>query len=282
MTQDGPVSESGIVARLDRAAQRFETPCGTGRMVWRRWGDGVPLVFLHGGAGSWQHWIRNIDAFAAHYQVWAPDTPGLGSSDLPPDPADVAGVAEIIGDGLTRLLGPAGRYHLIGFSYGGVVSALLAHRHQTRIRSLTLVGAGGMGGPRPPSGLVKVRDKVGEERVAAHRANLAALMIADPARIDALALEIQSWNSDHTRLNSRGFHAAGPVPRVLPEIPAPVTGIWGDLDASAGEYLAARREMLLRVRPDMAFRLIEGAGHWVAYEAAERFNSMLREVLENK
>lgn len=30
----------------------------------------------------------------------------------------------------------------------------------------------------------------------------------------------------------------------------------------------------------MAFRVIKGARHWVAYEAAEEFNTMLREMLD--
>ena len=36
-------------------AQRLETPCGDGSMVWRVWGSGPPLVLLHGGYGSWMH-----------------------------------------------------------------------------------------------------------------------------------------------------------------------------------------------------------------------------------
>ncbi|HEX4114045.1 MAG TPA: hypothetical protein VH020_16050, partial [Stellaceae bacterium] len=48
------------IAALDRVARHRETPCGDGTMVWREWGEGVPVVLLHGGYGSWQHWLRNI------------------------------------------------------------------------------------------------------------------------------------------------------------------------------------------------------------------------------
>jgi len=41
-------------------ARRVETPCGNGHMVWYLWGDGPPLALLHGGYGSWTHWIRNL------------------------------------------------------------------------------------------------------------------------------------------------------------------------------------------------------------------------------
>ena len=38
-------------------------------------------------------------------------------------------------------------------------------------------------------------------------------------------------------------------------------------------------ELLMRQRPDAAFHVIDNAGHWVAYEAADRFNPLLRQVL---
>ena len=49
---------------------------GDGTMVWRRWGPTHPtsansLVLLHGGSGSWRHWIRNIEALAVDRAVWA-------------------------------------------------------------------------------------------------------------------------------------------------------------------------------------------------------------------
>ena len=59
-------------------AQRIETPCGDGSMVWRVWGSGPPLVLFHGGYGSWMHWIRNVLVLAREFTVIAPDLPGLG------------------------------------------------------------------------------------------------------------------------------------------------------------------------------------------------------------
>ncbi len=41
-----------------------ETPCGNAGLVWHLWGQGSaahpPVVLLHGGSGSWTHWLRNI------------------------------------------------------------------------------------------------------------------------------------------------------------------------------------------------------------------------------
>jgi pimeloyl-ACP methyl ester carboxylesterase len=76
------------VQRLAAQAVRHTTPCGAGDVVWHVWGQarpGVrPLVLLHGGSGSWTHWVRNLDALvAAGHQLWVPDLPGFGDSAAP-------------------------------------------------------------------------------------------------------------------------------------------------------------------------------------------------------
>jgi alpha/beta hydrolase fold len=95
---EGPVT---AVRRLDAEARRAESPCGDGRMVWRSWGDGPALVLLHGGAGSWQHWVRTVPAFSRTHRVLAPDLPGLGESADPPAPPDMTTISAIVAAGST-------------------------------------------------------------------------------------------------------------------------------------------------------------------------------------
>ena len=75
-----------LVATVEASARVYRTPSGEGEMVWRAWGDGAPLLLLHGGSGSWTHWIRTIPTLARTYQLWVPDLPGLGDSAMPPRP----------------------------------------------------------------------------------------------------------------------------------------------------------------------------------------------------
>ena len=75
-----------IVGAIAATSERIETPCGDGSMVWRAWGRGPALVLLHGGHGSWTHWLRSIEALSAEYKVFAADMPGYGESASPPDP----------------------------------------------------------------------------------------------------------------------------------------------------------------------------------------------------
>ena len=72
----------GRIASLDARAERHDVDVGGGkRMAWRRFGEGAPLVLVHGGHGSWMHWIRNIEALSARHSLWIPDLPGYGDSD---------------------------------------------------------------------------------------------------------------------------------------------------------------------------------------------------------
>jgi len=72
-------------------------------MVWHEWGEGPTVVLLHGGYGSWTHWIRNIDALAAEHRVIAADLPGLGDSAMPPEPFTPWSLAGILADGLDAM-----------------------------------------------------------------------------------------------------------------------------------------------------------------------------------
>jgi pimeloyl-ACP methyl ester carboxylesterase len=147
------------------------------------------------------------------------------------------------------------------------------------VRSLTVVGPGGMGQPRAGVVLEKVRSRTGAARTEAHRVNLGRFMLADPARIDTAALAIQDWNTVHARLKSKGFAMSTGLLDAIAVATAPLGAIWGTRDVTAYPSLEARLERLRATRPDVAVRLIEGAGHWVAYDAPEDFNTALAELM---
>ena len=265
--------------RLDAAAQRWATPCGTGTMAWRGWGEGPAAVLLHGGAGSWRHWARNIAVLARTRRVVAPDLPGLGDSARAPEPIAAETIAAIVSAGLATVLGAEDPYDLVGFSFGGVIAGVMAAGAGPRLRSLTLFGTGGLGPPNRSVELVKLRDLTGEARVAAHRENLLRMMLADPARIDALALEIQEQNTSRARLNSSPMWISPVLHDALPRVHGPVRGIWGAHEMPDAALLEARIGLLRRARPDAAVEVIPDAGHWAFYEAAERCNTLLARIL---
>ena len=282
-----------LVEGIAAEAARIETPCGEGAMVWRCWGSGPPLVLLHGGYGSWTHWIRNVLPLSRQFTVIAPDLPGLGESATPPEPWTAEGLAAIIVEGLDIVLArgrssssrssvvrSASRVapHLAGFSFGGVIGGNVAAQLGDRLRGFTVVGSNGLGLERSPTPLQRVAPGAGEaEEFATHRYNLSQLMIADPDKIDELALYLQKTNHARARMRSRRFSRSGALVEALPRITARLDGIWGERDATAVPHLDERARVLRGFQPNARFAVVPGAGHWVAYEAADRFNALIAE-----
>jgi 2-hydroxy-6-oxonona-2,4-dienedioate hydrolase len=272
-----------FVAGIAAEAERVETPCGGGRMVWRIWGAGPPSVLFHGGYGSWTHWIRNVLPLSRMFTVVAPDLPGLGESATPPEPHTAEGLAGIVVDGLDTVFPGHEQLHLAGFSFGGVLGGHVAAQLGERVRAFTVVGSNGLGLVRQPTDLKRVpAGAETEEALGTHRHNLGALMIADPAKIDELAVYLQSTNAPRGRVKSRRFSRADTLVRALPLIKARLDGIWGGRDATAYPHLDERARTLRSFQPGARFEIIEGAGHWVQYEAADRFNPLLAEIVSQR
>ncbi len=272
-----------ILDRLEQQSVRYMTPCGDTGMVWHIWdasgGEAPVLVLFHGGAGSWRHWAHNIPVLSQHYRLLVPDLPGLGESATPSNIGTAEAIAEVVAAGIDAVLGPETSYDLAGFSFGGTMASCVAAIHGARVRSLTLIGSGGVGPSNSGIELLKVRHLAGQERMDAHRTNLNRLMIADPAKIDALALTIQDWNTMHSRVKTPLLSSSGALWRALDKVHVPLNGIWGDRDAPANPRAAERVAVLRARRPQADVRMVPGAGHWVAYEAPEQVNALLVEML---
>ena len=117
------------------------------RTVWHLWGPefGEPVVLLHGGSGSWTHWVRNIAPLRdAGWRVLVPDLPGFGDSDLPPGCTDVPQLPVHLHAGLQQLA-PQGPVQVVGFSFGGMAGALWLAEYPDDAQALVLVGAPGLG-----------------------------------------------------------------------------------------------------------------------------------------
>ena len=269
-----------LVAGVAAEAVRVETPCGDGSMVWRVWGSGPPVVLLHGGYGSWMHWVRNVLPLARIFTVVAPDLPGLGESTTPPEPHTAEGLARIVVEGIGIVLPEGERLHLAGFSFGGVLGGHVAAQLGEQVSGFTIVGSNGLGLPRQPTELERQKpDGTVEELLDIAKHNLGVLMIADKDKIDNLAVYVQYINAPRGRVRSRRFSRTDTLIRALPRVTARLSGIWGGRDAGAYPYLDERRRALEAIQPGLRFEVIPGAGHWVAYEAADRFNPLLVDIV---
>ncbi len=254
--------------------------CPVRGTVWRRWGGGPALVLLHGGAGSWKHWIRNIPHLAASRTVWAPDLPGLGDSADAPEPRDHDAIATVLAENLRELISGES-FDLVGFSFGGIVAGFVAAKLPGRVRSLVLVGAGGLGLRKTNERILKPWRALEDpaEREAAHRFNLSALMLSKGAAIDDETLANYVADVTRTRVNSARSSRTSALKDCIVKLGIPVHGIWGREDVTAHGRFDDIHAMLRAAHPAAQLQVIEGAGHWVQYERPEAFHGALAQAL---
>ena len=285
-TATDPESPAEIQRLLARAT-RLKTPCGDGTMVWHVWQPvrptgRPPVVLLHGGSGSWTHWLRNIDALlAAGRQVYAADLPGFGDSALPASGSDADVLPEPVEQGLQLLLGDAA-CELVAFSFGGMVAGFIAAQFPARAQRLVLVGAPGLGvASRNTITLTRWRhlsDPV--EREAVHRQNMAALMLYRPESITALALRLHSDNTLRDRMKGRHLAYSDVLAQTLADVRCPVHAIYGREDALYRQRQDALPQAFNAAQDFRGLQWIEGAGHWVQFEQPAAFDAALAAVLD--
>lgn len=271
------------VQALRQQARRSETPCGDGALVWHDWGPpaGPPLLLLHGGAGSWTHWVRNIQPLVdAGYRVLVPDLPGFGESAAPPDGQDADVLPGWLEQGLMRLLGDR-PVTLIGFSFGALVGGLWAQAHPARVARLVLVGSPALSAERlAPLDLQRWdRLPAGAERLAAHRHNLLQLMLAQRSAASPLAVALHADNTERDRLRQRRLMLTDALVPVLASLHCPLHGIWGERDVLYRHRLPLIAQVLSRAPQFVSLDLLAEAGHWVQFEAASAFNPALLTAL---
>jgi pimeloyl-ACP methyl ester carboxylesterase len=265
------------IAHFESRAERYDTPCGDGTMVWRAWGGGEPLVLAHGAQGSWMHWIRNIEGLSAVRRIIVPDLPGHGDSASPATD-DHAGVAEAVAAGLREILGRELPVDLCGFSFGGVALTYTAALQPDVARRVMLVCCGGLDTPVGKVHMGRVAGLEGKERREAIKANLLGLMLHDPESADEFAIHQLVPNARKSRLDVPPMVLPDKLIRIFPEVKVPVDAIWGEFDRP---HPAPRlqEQALRRFFPDADFRVVRGAGHWAMYERPQAFNEALLGIL---
>src|SRR6516225_7595311 len=98
----------------------------------RRWGAGPPVLLVHGAVTNGESSWSRQRPLGERWELIVPDrrgfhpNPPAGGTDFDVDAGDIA-----------ELLGPGA--HLVGHSYGGIVSMLAADLRPDAVRSLTLV-----------------------------------------------------------------------------------------------------------------------------------------------
>ena len=241
-------------------------------------GQGPMLVLLHGGRGSWNHWIRNIPVLARDYSLHVLDLPGFGESapvarDLPFDE-----YLQILATAIRQMTGGS-PFRLAGFSFGSLCATLVTARHLgDQVERLSLLAPAGWGndsagGRENRRGLRGVTSDA--ERREVFRHNLLANQIADPGKVTEETVDLLAYNIAHTVFNSP---AAGSLPLLLDglrSIRQPLQVMLGECDVLQQPSREWRATRIAESAPHAMIDTLPGAGHWAQYETPAEYNRRL-------
>jgi pimeloyl-ACP methyl ester carboxylesterase len=109
------------------------------KMYCEIYGEGQPVLIIHGNGGSINNFAANISYFSAKYKVIIADSRAQGKSA---DPGDSL-TYEMMADDLAALLDQlhVDSVNVIGWSDGGINGLLLAIRHPGKVTKLAVTGA---------------------------------------------------------------------------------------------------------------------------------------------
>ena len=273
------------VASLLLTGRQWQLP---GPMVWHEWGHesldqgASTLVLLHGGSGSWTHWIRNVAPLVADgFHVLAVDLPGFGDSALPENGGDVDALIEPLHTAW-QMLRASDHVSFLGFSFGGMTAALWLAAYPQDATNLILVGSPGLGIKSPHRVPLKGWRHLPTQalQLEAHRHNLLALMLHDENKLDELAMTVHRLNVARDRMPRRRLSGTPIVADALPLIACPVHVIYGEWDALYHGCMTDVENLVKNITPQLAsWQLVAGSGHWVQFEAPEAFQVALKKAL---
>lgn len=105
-------------------------------VAYRTMGNGRPVVLLHGFCESNKIWGVFANLLAQRCQLFIPDLPGFGASQLPPVPFSIDAIGEIMWQWLDSIevKDPV----IVGHSLGGYVTLAMTHQRPDNVAGFSL------------------------------------------------------------------------------------------------------------------------------------------------
>jgi 3-oxoadipate enol-lactonase len=249
-------------------------------------GSGEPVLLISGLGSNTELWCRQTTVLSSHHQTIAFDNRGAGRSDVPDGPYTIKEMASEAVRLLDALDIPAA--HVVGSSMGGMIAQEVAIQYPDKALSLALI-ATQCGGPHAFG--------AAQENAAALE-ELATLDMTPQERARGWVPYTlsQSFRTANPELVEEYVRVSALYPPTtaglraqwsalmgydswerLPLVTAPALILQGDQDL----LVPPENADVLGVRiPDSRVAFIPGAGHSLAFEAAEEVAEMLLQFFE--
>ena len=251
------------------------------RLYYEVHGDGFPVVFTHGFAGTTWMWHPQTPVLSQRYKFICWDVRGHGQSESPPSPEQYS--ADIVVEDLYQLLRlvNAERAVVGGLSMGGYLSLRFYLRHAEMVAALILMDTGP--GYR---NLTHMREWNEEQE---RRARLLETQGIEAFADDPTTATLDTYTPQHLMLKQNPVGLAHMVRRVVGQhdtvvipilggIKVPTLILVGDRDTpflKSSEYMA-------KAIPGAKLVVIPDAGHASNIDNADAFNKAVLDFLNKQ
>ena len=234
---------------------------GGAKLYYATYGDGVPVILLHGGMGNSDHWSHQVPALAEKLRVIVIDARGQGRSTRPKAAPSYDQMATDVLAVMDHL--KLDKAAIVGWSDGGEVALKLGVHHPDRVTKLFVFGANyDAKGTKPRAGRSHATFATYTARCRADYKRLSGT----PKQFDALV----QWLLPIWR-NPMGF-----TKDQLSSIKAPTIVSDGDHDEIV--ELAQVKEMATLI-PNARLVVFEDTSHFALWQDPASFNKVLVEFL---
>jgi pimeloyl-ACP methyl ester carboxylesterase len=244
-------------------AESGMAPVGDIEMYYAVYGEGEPVLLIHGGLGHADVWGFQVPALAEDHKVIVADSRGHGRSTRSGQPFGYA----LMADDYLALLDHLGieQVALVGWSDGGIIGLDIAIRQPERLSALYAFAANYV-----PEG---VKPTVGDDPVFGAyieraRADYARLS-PKPAEFDAFVEQISQMWASQPHYSAEQLRA----------IPVRTVIFSGEHDEAI--KLEHTRE-LAELIPNARLEIMPDASHFAMWQRPEAFTASVRNFLAGK
>lgn len=236
-------------------------------------GQGDDILVLHGWGANINTVMSIVNIFKDKFKVHALDLPGFGESGEPKVAIDSFEYAEIVKEFINKM--NIKKVTLIGHSFGGKISIILASKYPELVEKVILIDSAGL----IPKRSIKYYLKVYSFKT-----------------LKFLYKNIIFWERDtkkmekfYKRFGSTDYKDSNGVMReilvkvvnenlrpMLHSIKAPTLIIWGDQDTATPLYMGKEMEREIK---DSGLVVLEGTGHYSYLDDYMRFKKIVRSFL---
>ncbi|ROI00726.1 alpha/beta fold hydrolase [Chryseobacterium daecheongense] len=244
-------SENSVYGKNDSAGKVLELK--DAELYYEVYGEGQPLVLLHGNGGSIKEFYKQIPELSKHFKIIALDTRAQGKSkDLIQNNLTYT----IFADDLKSLMDHLGlhKVNIMGWSDGGNTGLEFSLKYPENLNKLIIIGANAF-----PEGVEK------------------SLLNNFKLKAQVLKLENTPDKIKEARLLTLMLHEPDINKKALNKITSPVFVIAGENDVIKKEHT----EMLAKELRNSKLKIYTNASHYVPFEVADELNRDVIDFLKN-